>query len=161
MICWWHKLTLLPQESRLIRKKNIYNELVEINSSSVINDLWKTNCIFFYSHKNADIKLIPPNTSGQTIQRVSSTKFLGFLIDEYLGFKHHIEDLTKKLTKFSALFFKIRQYLPLSALFTLFKTLHKPCLNYCNVIWCNTLSTNPVNVKSTVHVCVIYVDVCD
>ena len=39
---------------------------------------------------------------------------------------------------YSGLFFKLRDYLPLSALLTLYRSLFEPHLLYCNIIWCNT-----------------------
>ena len=36
------------------------------------------------------------NVDGHEIKRLKNTKFLGVHIDEYLNFKYHIEQLTKK-----------------------------------------------------------------
>jgi len=87
-----------------------------------------------------------------------STKFLGVLIDESLKFKCHIDHLVNKLSKYVDLyidhlvnklskyvdlFYKIRHFLPLSALLMLYKrTLFEPHLNNCNVIWCNTFTSH-------------------
>jgi hypothetical protein len=78
------------------------------------------------------------NVDGHEIKRLKNTKFLGVHIDEYLNFKYHIEQLTKKLSMYSGLFFKLRDNLPLSALLTLYRSLFEPHLFYCNIIWCNT-----------------------
>ena len=98
--------------------------------------------ISFYSNPAKKIKdhcLIKIN--GQDIKRVLSTKFLGVLIDDSLNFKCQIDNLVHKLSKYVSLFYKIRYFLPLSALSTLYKTLFEPHLNYCNVIWCNTFTS--------------------
>ena len=107
----------------------------------------KTNFILFKSSKKikyADHCQIKIN--GQEIKRVHSTKFPGVLIDDSLNFKGHIDHFIHKLSKYVGLFYKIRHILPLSALLTLYKTLFEPHLNYCNVIWCNTL---PSQLKKT------------
>lgn len=72
---------------------------------------------------------------------MKTTKFLGVFIDDHLNFKHHIEYLVKKLSKYVGLFFKLRHLLPQAILLTLYKTLFEPHLNYCNIIWCNTYHT--------------------
>ena len=71
-----------------------------------------------------------------------ATKFLGVHIDDSVNFKCHIDHLVNKLSKYIGLFYKIRHFLPLSALLTLYKTLFEPHLNYCNVIWCNTFTSH-------------------
>lgn len=63
-------------------------------------------------------------------------------MNEFLNFKCHIEYLTKNFSKYVALFFKIRHFLPFSALLTLYKTLFQPHLHYCNIIQCNTFPTH-------------------
>jgi len=60
-------------------------------------------------------------------------------------FKCHIDHLVNKQSifkKYVVLFYKIRHFPPLSALFMLYKTLFEPQLNYCNVIWCNTFTSH-------------------
>ncbi len=46
------------------------------------------------------------------------------------------------MPKYVGLFFKLRHFLPLSALLTLYKTLFEPHINYCNIIWCNTFPSH-------------------
>ena len=48
----------------------------------------------------------------------------------------------RKLSKYLGLFYKLRHFLPKSALIVLYKTLFEPHLDYCNVIWCNTYETH-------------------
>ena len=42
------------------------------------------------------------------------------------------------MSKYVGLFYKIRYFLPLPALLTLYRSLLEPHLTYCNIIWCNT-----------------------
>ena len=124
----------------------INTELVKIDTWLRCNKLSlnisKTNYIVFRSNKKPNINHISLNIHSQVITRVSCTKNLGIIIDELLNFKNHIEVLTKKLSKYTALFFKLRHFLPLSALLTLYKTLFEPHLHDCNIIWCNTFPTH-------------------
>ena len=71
-----------------------------------------------------------------------STKFLRVIIDDHLNFKCHIDHLMLKLSKYLGLFYKLRHFLPKSAMIVLYKTLFEPHLDYCNVIWCNTYETH-------------------
>ena len=63
-------------------------------------------------------------------------------------FKNHIGHLIHKLSKYVGLFFRLRHLLPRSTLLTLYKTLFEPHLNYCNIIWGNTFSTDLAKLKS-------------
>lgn len=103
----------------------------------------KTNFILFNSSPNlADLDLCSFNINGKELNRVYNTKFLGVHIDDCLNYKSHIEYLINKLSKYVGLFYKLRHFLPLSALLILYRTLFEPHLNYCNVIWCNTFTTH-------------------
>lgn len=102
----------------------------------------KTNFIIFRSTRNRNnldhVKLTLNDTE---IERVASTRFLGVYVDEFLGFRGHIDKLTKKLAKYTGLFYKLRHFLPETALLTLYRSLFEPHLNYCNIIWGNTFPT--------------------
>lgn len=124
--------------------QSIANEEIEkVNLWLICNKLSlnikKTNYIIFRSNKNRKlIENICLTIDGQVINRVQSTKFLGIHIDEHLNFRYHIDQLTSRLSKYSGLFFRLRDYLPLSALLILYRSLFEPHLLYCNIIWCNT-----------------------
>ena len=102
----------------------------------------KTNYVIFRSNRNrTNIKKACRKINKKNIERVKSTKFLGVHIDEHLNFGSHIAVLTKKLSKYAGLFFKLRHFLPLEALLTLYQSLFVPHIDYCNIIWCNTFPT--------------------
>ena len=99
----------------------------------------KTHFILFRSDKkNINPQLLHITINGQELKREKCTTFLGVIIDEFINFKPHIDHLTKKLSKYAGLFFRLRHFLPLSALLTLYKTLFEPHLSYCNIVWSNT-----------------------
>ena len=77
----------------------------------------KTNYIVFttaQSQINAENLTLKIN--NQEIERVRSTKFLGVIIDDHLNFKCHIDHLMLKLSKYLGLFYKLRHFLPKSAM---------------------------------------------
>ena len=45
-------------------------------------------------------------------------------------------------------FYKIRHFLPLSTLLTLYKSLFEPHITYCNIIWCNTYPSHLLKLQS-------------
>ncbi len=145
-----HKIIFADDTNLLFSHSNAF-ELQEIlNTELQKMDIWfkcnrlslnisKTNYIVFNSNKKASVAdYIRLKINDKELLRVSSTKFLGILIKESLNFKHHIEHLISNLAKYVGLFFKLRHYLPLTTLLTLYKTLFEPHINYWNVIWCNT-----------------------
>ena len=68
-------------------------------------------------------------------------KFLGVLLDEHLTWKKHITELHKKLKGTSGIFFKIRNYIPLQPLISLYNSLFSSFLNYGITAWGITYDT--------------------
>jgi len=50
--------------------------------------------------------------NGQTIEKVNSCKYLGIIIDDELKWNLHIENIYKKLMKYTSIFYKLRGKLP-------------------------------------------------
>jgi len=48
----------------------------------------------------------------QTIEKVNSCKYLGIIIDDELKWNLHIENIYKKLMKYTSIFYKLRGKLP-------------------------------------------------
>ena len=114
----------------------INKELSNVDTWFKVNKLSlnasKTNYMIFGSSKkqmDKESMTLQIKIDGEEIQRVTSTKFLGVLIDDSLNFKCHIDHLVRKLSKYVGLFFKLRHLLPSSTLLTLYKTLFEPHLN--------------------------------
>ena len=124
-------------------------KLSEVDSWFKINKLSlniaKTNFMTFCTDKKQkNTNSVRITINGEEINKVTSTKFLGVLLDDVLHFKPHIDNLVQKLSKYVGLFFKLRHLLPRAVLLTLYKTLFEPHLLYCNIIWSNT---NPTYLK--------------
>jgi len=76
------------------------------------------------------------------ISKVSSTKFLGVIIDENLTWKTHIEDLCSSVRKYIGIFFyKLRYIMPPVVLKTLYFALVYPRLLYGIIIYANTFQS--------------------
>ena len=82
-------------------------------------------------------KTIPPNNGmlyigSGVISRVASTKFLGVVIDEHLSWELHVACVARKLAKYAARVFKIRNLVTVSSLSAIYNCLVYPNLTYPN-----------------------------
>ncbi len=147
-----HKVIFADDTSLFLSHNNLYELQDQLNDeldkvltwfkcNKLSLNINKTNYIVFHLNKKP-VHHITLKIDGKDLVRVKSSKFLGVLLDESLNFKCHIEHLLIKLSKYVGLFFKLRYFLPLSALLILYKTLFEPHINYCNVIWCNTFPSH-------------------
>ena len=78
----------------------------------------------------------PFRISGQKIEMVKKTKYLGIMLDENLSFKYQIENLWFKLNRANGLLAKIRHYVQAGLRRTLpYFALFDSHLRYCCQIW--------------------------
>ena len=69
---------------------------------------------------------------------MNNTNFLGLNIDQDLSWKHHIKEVTSKISKLSGIMIRARHYLPLKTLQTIYNALVYPYLTYYNALWAST-----------------------
>jgi len=74
------------------------------------------------------------------INRASSTKILGILLDDHLSFKQHVNNVTIKVSKFLYVMYKLRNHFPTNVAKNLYYSLVYPHLLYCITAWGNTHS---------------------
>ena len=70
----------------------------------------KTELVLFRSKDKKITKNMNFRISGQKINMISETKYLGLILDEHLTFKYHLQDLKLKLNRTNCLLSKIRYY---------------------------------------------------
>ena len=73
--------------------------------------------------------------------QVTSTKFLGVVIDEGLTWFNHIDLVCKRSMKMLGLLRKICPLVHSSAHLTLYYSFLYPYMNYCNLVWAATFPT--------------------
>ena len=89
-------------------------------------------------------KCFPPNYNRglkigtNTPKFKESTKYLGLLLDRKLTWENHIQDLNKKLVKYTSIFSKVRHYLPIAYRKTVYNAFTFSRLNYGSEIYLNT-----------------------
>ena len=128
-----------------ILSRAINKELCKVKSWLDCNKLAlnidKTNFVLFHSPRKKLPDAIDIKLSKKNISRSKYVKFLGILIDEHLTWRYHIIELHKKLTRTSGIFFKIRHYIPLQPLISLYNSLFSSFLNYGITAWGLTYDT--------------------
>ena len=95
------------------------------------------------SFGSRDVEKVKLNVKldGVSLNRVSSTKFLGVIIDENLTWKNHIDAISKTISRNIGMLTKLKHFVPENILYSLYCTLILPYINYGVLIWGNTCKT--------------------
>ena len=118
------------------------NELKNVSDWLSVNrlalDVDKTNFVIFHSPKKKTEKNILLYIDGKPIEKTSSVKYLGILLDSNLSWKAHIYELSKKLSKSVRILSKLRYYLPINILILIYNSLIYSFLIYGIETWGQT-----------------------
>ena len=86
-----------------------------------------------------------------TIGETNNIKFLGIIFDKHLTFKHHVyrrDIITRKISKYVGILFKLSRYLPLEIIKTLYYSLINSFLLYGIEVW-HDIHNLPFNTHTT------------
>ena len=75
-----------------------------------------------------------------------SVKYLGVKIDTNLSWQYHVNDLSVKLNRANALFFKMKKYISLKILRSIYFAIFYSYLSYCCLVWaqnCSSINFQP------------------
>ena len=145
-------------------KENIESELSKVTTWFKINKLLvnfdKTHFVPFQNRSiniGAAVENIVINIDSHTLNKSDNVNFLGIHIDKYLHWKTHIDYVNNKVSKCIGILHKLKYYLPLVALRTLYNSLVLPYLSYCIPVWgnCNQSNMNALFILQTkaVRIC--------
>ena len=139
-------LISFAQEKNIQELESTVNaELARVQEWLTLNQLTlnirKSNFIIFKSHKKQLIRQMNLRLSGNELQRVEESKFLGIIIDQHLTWKNHIDYITKKIIRTTGLLCRIRFYVNQTHLKMLYNSLIYPYLHYGNIVWANNYPT--------------------
>ena len=114
-------------------------------SNKFIVNLEKSNYMVV-TNRNVDLSSRRIFINDVFLDRVSSCKFLGLILDENLTFKLHCSHVSKKISKSIGVVCRVRDYLDFTSLKMLYFSLIYPYLFYCNLIWGGTgnIHLNPI-----------------
>ena len=119
-------------------------ELKKISTWLIVNRLSlnvkKTNFVLFHPFNKPLKQNITLKINNKAIKEVKYIRYLGVLLDSTLTWKHHILKVTKTLSKFCGLFYKIRPYVTIKILKMLYNSLIYSQLTYGAEVW--TLAAN-------------------
>ena len=78
---------------------------------------------------------------GKRLYPTESVKYLGVKIDTNLSWQHHVNDLSIKLNRANAFLFKMRKYVSLKILRSIYFAIFDSYLSYCCLVWAQNCST--------------------
>ena len=96
-------------------------------------NITKSNHVIFKRKQSHYLDFSNLNLLIDNIQlaRVSRVKFLGFIIDENLTWKPHIEHVKSRVTNIVGIMYRLKGSLPKYSLRLLYTALLSPYLHYC------------------------------
>ena len=126
----------------LLKNSTNLEHLVDwLNANKISSNVKKIEmAIFKFKQKkfesNLKIKLC-----GKRLYPTESVKYLGVKIDTNLTWQHHVNDLSIKLNRANALLFKIRKYVSLKILRSIYFAIFDSYLSYCCLVWAQNRGT--------------------
>ena len=130
--------TLLTHSSNV--NELLDNELANINEWLTVNrlslNLTKTKYMIFHPIQK-DISSQVPTViiNGVQIEKAHNFNFLGVCLDNNLKWDGHIKFLASKLGKYSGILNKLKRYIPIDILRTLYCSMVNSHLNYAILGW--------------------------
>ena len=130
------------EEHRLEQVSSLVSDLEVISS-------WGTrNAVQFNSSKTQFLPIsLKPNLpdfqllfEGSVIEPLNSINVLGLQVTSNLSWKPHILAIAKSASKKLGILFRFKKYFTSPQLLQLYKSLIRPCLEYCCHIWGNSSS---------------------
>ena len=125
--------------------ETLNSELSEVHDWLTLNKLTlnitKTKFMVFHPTQKDITGLIPTlEINGIEIERVSEFQNLGVIIDENLSWKSHTNILLNKMSKYAGILNKLKKYLPLYVMRSLYFSMVGSALNYGLLTWGFTCS---------------------
>ena len=78
---------------------------------------------------------------GKRLYPIESVKYLGVKIDTNFSCQYHVNDLLIKLNRANALLFKMRKYVSLKILRSIYFAIFDSYLSYCCLVWAQNRGT--------------------
>ena len=125
----YYESSSLDKLERTVRELNKLYLWLNVNRLSLNID--KTNVIVFHPYNKPIKKSITIKINNKAIEEKEYIKYLGVLIDSTLSWKHHVSNISKKISRSIGIMYKLRPFLPLNVLKNVYYSLvYSHCL--CN-----------------------------
>ena len=112
-----------------------------LNANKISLNVKKTEMVIFKSTQKkfeGDLKI---KLCGKRLYPTESVKYLGVKIDTNLSWQYHVNDLSIKLNRANALLSKIRKFVSLKILRSIYFAIFDSYLSYCCLVWAQNCST--------------------
>ena len=123
-------------------------EWLDINRPSL--SVQKTTSMIFHSYQ-CDVNHFIPEImiNGQLVERATEFNFLGLTIDEHLNWKSHIQKVSNKVSRSLCVSNRLKKFLPLTVLRTLYNALILPHFQFSILAWIGlALDSTPVDLTN-------------
>jgi hypothetical protein len=127
-----------PNELENLMNIELSNLKTWLDANKLSLNIAKTEFMVIGSHQrlstfdNCDIKV---HVNNKQINRVSSSKSLGLIIDENLTWKFHIDSITKKVSAGIGALKRMRDLVTRETLIKVYHALIEPYFSYCAPVW--------------------------
>lgn len=109
-----------------------YASWFKLNKLSL--NIKKSNYMFFCGKKHHPKDVFKIKLDSTELPRVSSSKFLGVIVDENLSWREHVDWISSKVNKSIGIIRKVSHLITTNCLMTLYYSLIYPYLSYCNIV---------------------------
>ena len=106
-----------------------------LEANKLALNIEKTNHVIFHSPVKKITETVKIKFGRKHISRSDSIKFLGVLLDETLSWRSHLVELSRKLARSVGIFYKLRHFVPLETLKSVYYALFYPFLSYGITVW--------------------------
>ena len=117
----------------------INKELKKLHTWLIVNRLSlnidKTNFVIFHPYNKPLIKKITLKIYKKAISEKDQVKYLGITIDSTLTWRNHIDNVSTKVSRTIGLLYKIRYFVDIRIIKTLYYSLVYPHLTYGVEVW--------------------------
>ena len=113
--------------------QDMKNLTVWLNANKILN-VEKTELVIFKQRKKLGTK-IKIKLNRKRLYPSQSVRYLGIKTDQNLNWKDHIKDIVVKLNRANALLFKIRNFVNITILKTIYFSIFDSHINYANLVW--------------------------
>ena len=90
--------------------------------------------MLFHKH-NKTLPNLKLSINGRTIDQVTRFNFLGLHLNSQLTWHTHIEEISKKISRATAIIYKTQNILSSKIILSLYNTLIIPHITYCILSW--------------------------
>ena len=111
------------------------NLTVWLNTNKISLNVDKTDLVIFkHQRKKLDTE-IKIKLNRKRLYPSQSVRYLGIKIDHNLNWKDHINDIAVKLSRANAVLFKIKNFVNITILKTIYFAIFDSHINYPNLVW--------------------------